>query len=86
MKKRKNQKIRRKPHGEEGVFTKDGVLRVVALHPTKGLRETNGEYGREMFQAARDNQEQVKIQRGNTVKTFNPVKSNAPTVYHNKSG
>lgn len=41
MKKRVNQKARRKPFRQIGVYKKNGIERVVILHPTKGFRDRN---------------------------------------------
>lgn len=87
MRQRPNQKTRRRPHRELGVFAKNGTLRLVELHPTKGFREMNGEHWRKEFQNAKDLNAPLKIRHGNRVLTMNPiVRSNAPTVRHNKTG
>lgn len=86
MRIRSNQKSRRQPHREVGVFTKRGILRVVELHPTKGFRETNGEGWRGHFEKADQENKPVVIVRGDKRKsTFAPV-SNKPKVMHKKSG
>lgn len=86
MKMRANQKNRRNHHREVGIFSKCGVLRVVELHPTKGFREQNGEGWRKQFEEASSKQQSIKLQRGKTMRVMTPVKSNAPTVRHNRSG
>ena len=87
MKPRGNQKNRRRNRKREvGVFSKNGQLRVVELHPTKGYREQNGEAWRAQFEEARRKEQAVKLQRGKNETVIQPVKSNVPHVRHNRSG
>lgn len=88
MRQRPNQKCRRKPHREAGIFSKNGILRVVELHPTKGFREQNGEEWRADFKQAMETNQPIKLSRGKTMSVVTPVavRSNVPTVRHNKTG
>lgn len=85
---RKNQKNRRKPHRDVGVFQKDGVIRVVEPHPTKGFKEQNGERWRKDFEEALANDKPITLQRGKTKTVIQSVAvtNNKPKVTHRKSG
>lgn len=86
---RPNQKSRHAPHREIGVFSKNGTIRIVELHGTKGFREQNGEVWRKDFTAAMENNKPITLARGQQRKIkVMPVsvQSNAPKIRHNKTG
>jgi len=83
---RPNQKARRKPHREVGIFMKGKTLRLVELHSTKGFRESNGEAFRNDIAQAQVAKSSVTLQRGKTVRVMMPVQSNRPKVMHRKTG
>lgn len=89
MKKIKNQKAKRKPHRQEGVYMCNGIERVVTIHPTKGFRDRNINRGFNVPGVVRAKSYRPKIlNRENLQKIFNApqVENKAPEITRKKLG